>query len=151
MSATVYTTAGGRRFHADDSCRALWSAQALSDWDYDYEFPPPAGARLPQQHAIEAQQPLDAARAGYTGCRVCVPPALALPATGETYGHQPCFVCLPDFTKGYGCARCRVRVRVPNWPRSGEDVATGWHHETHAVLWPCTSAVVLGLAPRGGA
>jgi hypothetical protein len=28
---TVYTTAGGRRFHADHECRALESAQALSE------------------------------------------------------------------------------------------------------------------------
>jgi hypothetical protein len=67
----------------------------------------------------------------------------------ETFGHKPWFTCLPNFTKDYGCARCRVRVRCVT-VGSPEDNPS-FHMETHAVPWPCTSAVVLGLVPREAA
>lgn len=67
-------------------------------------------------------------------------------AASETFGHEPWFICLPDFTKGYACARCRRRVRVPNI--SDDDTARGTHIETHGVPWPCATAVVLGLTER---
>lgn len=64
----------------------------------------------------------------------------------ESFGHEPWFVCLPNFTKGWACARCRVRVwRVT--VGSDED-NPDFHRETHAVPWPCTSAIVLGLVGR---
>lgn len=137
MSAVVYTTAGGTRFHATPECPALLSAQALSDWDYDYEFPPPAGARLPQQHAIEPQQTLAAARDGYTACRACVPPAVALPNVGETYGHEPVRVDCGAWTgEQIVCARCTELL--PRFlPRSRRR-----HRSVH---WPCASAAALGL------
>jgi hypothetical protein len=133
----VYTTAGGRRFHGDQRCQKLLSAQALSDWDYNYEFPPPSGARLPRQHAITPSSPQAAALAGYTACQACVPPALALPATGETYGHKP--LTEPDLwgKPQLVCARCTEGGA--RW---------GWDNRLIRVFWPCTSAVVLGLVPR---
>jgi hypothetical protein len=142
VSTVVYTTAGGRRFHADRACMALANGREYHAYASGYDAP---------LYALEPRVPRVAVQRGFTACRVCVPPALALPATSQTHGHEPWFVLLPDWRKGYGCARCRVRVRVPNMSRYDDpDDITGWHHETHAVPWPCTSAVVLGLATRGG-
>lgn len=141
----VYATVGGRRFHVDAECRALIAGQSVHGDGSHY-----AGTGyLIGVWPVGVVLSVAAARAGFTACRVCVPDADALPGTGETYGHRPWFVCLPDFRKGYGCARCRRVVRVPNI--SDDDEVTRWHHETHAVPWPCMSALVLGLAPRGGA
>lgn len=64
----------------------------------------------------------------------------------EDFGHRPWFICLPGFTKGYACARCRVRVRCITVGSPEDD--PDFHMETHAVPWPCTSAVVLGLVER---
>lgn len=129
MIIVVYTTAGGARFHWDRRCRALGSGRMLSDADCGcYEF---CNHRLPTTHLPRSRDSIDAARAGYTACRVCVPPALALPATGQTHGHQPV-----TETGYYGpeqvCARCDRIGAAPYL----------------SALWPCTSAVVLGLVPR---
>lgn len=117
MSAFVSVTLGGRRFHtpycdAQDAGRGLWWSRYGERW----------------------LRPEDAAHAGYTACRVCVPPALALPATGQTYGHEP--VTEPDL---WGrpvvvCARC-----------SEGGARWGWDDRLIRVDWPCMSAVVLGL------
>lgn len=132
MIATVYTTAGGRRFHADSFCLALAVGREFH------------AARAGNAHPIGlyrlVQQGVGtAAAAGYTACRVCVPPALALPATGETYGHRP-IGGLVDV-----CARCTVNVAY--WLGT-PDENDGWIVLPTAVAWPCTSAVVLGLAPH---
>lgn len=63
----------------------------------------------------------------------------------EDFGHRPWFICLPGFTKGYACARCRRRERRV-WLDEREQPRS--HVMTVAVPWPCTSAVVLGLVER---
>jgi hypothetical protein len=143
MGATVYTTARGRRFHAIHWCRALESGQMLSDWDYDYEFPPPSGTRLPQVHAVKRRSSISAAHHGYTACRVCVPPALALPPSGETYGHELIdqYAGTPEGDRGVSNAVC-ARCSVWEW-----DPALRLNFG-FPVRWPCTSAVVLGLVLR---
>jgi hypothetical protein len=117
VSTFVFTTFGGRRFHDDSNCEALEAGRGLS-WN---------------RYEVRVRRPEDAARAGYTACRVCVPPALALPATGQTYGHEP----VPYLGRHIVCRRCtdpytwwgaRARRRVPS-----------------PMPWPCTSAAVLGL------
>lgn len=128
MSAFVAVTFRGRRFHtsycdAQDAGRGLWWNRYEVRW------------LLPEQ----------AARAGYTACRVCVPPALALPATGETYGHERLTVnpsCCGDDCCGY-------RTEQTVCGRCSDDVTR--HDGAHwalSVPWPCTSALVLGLVPR---
>lgn len=120
MSTYVFTTFRGRRFHDDRHCTALDNGRCVSgSWA-----------------AIRARLPREAARAGFTACRVCVPPALALPATGQTHGHEP--------VHGIGwfgedetiCVRCTERGLY--WG-SADDL-----RPVH-VTWPCTSAAVLGL------
>lgn len=127
MRGWVFATHGGRRFHEYPDCEALeLGRQASGGW-----------------YGVRTLAPVDAARRGFTACRVCVPPHLALPATGETYGHEP----VAD-TGWYGegetvCVRCTERGLY--WSTYGE------HPRPVHVIWPCTSAVVLGLVPRGGA
>lgn len=116
MSSFVVITSGGRRYHDDLHCTSLANGRRLS------------GGRWPQR----LSRPEIAARAGYTACRVCVPPTLALPATGETHGHEPVEIWGDKF-----CPRCRDHG-------VDEDGEPWWY----PVLWPCMSAVVLGLAPR---
>jgi hypothetical protein len=142
MAANVYTTAGGRRFHADLACRALESGRALSDADCGcYEF---CNHRLPTTHLPRKHDSIDAARAGYTACRACVPTADALPATGQTYGHEP----FGPYDGVLICRRCYVTVT-----REWVDAYDAPRHQRvrDTVPWPCMSAVVLGLAPRLGA
>jgi hypothetical protein len=147
MSATVYTTAGGARFHFDRQCWALMTGREVSGYlaferGYGYDDRRPL-------FVLRTRSNLGAALLGYTACRVCVPPALALPATGETYGHEPVRGYLADRAgERWVCARCesrQVRAYLDEWENPHR-----WVRRS-AVEWPCTSAVVLGLVSRGGA
>lgn len=135
----VYTSGGGRRFHVNRLCRALESGQHLNDGGPDDWVP---GARWWSMQAVVQRPILAEVRRGYTACRVCVPPEFALPATGETYGHEP----VVGFIDGRGltdiCQRCRIPVRRKYVHLMPEGLP---------LRWPCTSAVVLGLVPRDGA
>lgn len=139
LFGAVYTTAGGTRYHADYWCPALnngrefWAARA---GDYGGREPGPL-------YPLKRRSVLSATQFSYTACLVCVPAADALPqlpfVTGETYGHEP--------VAGEGwfgepediCARCT-------------ELGLYWGDPAHLlpvhVLWPCTSAVVLGLVAR---
>ena len=57
----------------------------------------------------------------------------------EAFGHKP--VVLP-FSGVRCCARCVERVAFAD--SSGDD----WTTHIVSVPWPCTSAIVLGLADR---
>lgn len=75
-----------------------------------------------------------AAACGKLPCLRCIPAALRVfpPLYGQTFGHEPVFIMGDHF-----CARCRTRDHDEYGdPRS------------YPTLWPCTSAVVLGLASR---
>lgn len=125
MGATVYTTAGGARFHFDRRCQALAAGQLLSDVDCGcYEF---CTHRLPTTHLPRTRSNLGASLAGFTACRVCVPPRFALPATGEDYGHRPIIE-----TGYYGPEQVCARCHLPGLPMLSQP-------------WPCTSAAVLCL------
>lgn len=139
LFGAVFTTAGGTRYHADPACYALTNGRSTQAYW--------AGAGLYGQRWYGAQyldglyplvrrSTISAQQFSFTACRVCVPPALALPATGETYGHEP--VCGNGWYGGgeIVCARCTEPL--PLWlPRS--------RRRPVSVHWPCTSALVLGL------
>lgn len=59
-------------------------------------------------------------------------PATSSPLYGETFGHQGAVLDGDVF-----CVRCR--------DRGIDDNGDPWSYPT---LWPCTSAMVLGLVPR---
>jgi hypothetical protein len=71
---------------------------------------------------------------------------LALPATGQTYGHESVdqYAGTPEGARGVSNAVC-ARCIVWEWDPA---LRLGFGFP---VRWPCTSAVVLGLAPRGAA
>lgn len=73
-----------------------------------------------------------AALDGKLPCLACVPAHLRQMPDTDAFGHEPVWIDGDWF-----CARCRDR---------GFDVhGDRWIYPT---LWPCTSAVILGLVPR---
>lgn len=59
----------------------------------------------------------------------------------DDFGHRP----HPNPLLRRYCARCRTRVRT-TWVTEHDTVR--YSTETHPVPWPCTSALILGIAPR---
>ncbi|MEU8902132.1 hypothetical protein [Streptomyces mirabilis] len=117
----VYATGGGHRFHATADCRDLRNGQELY-----------GGWGTLRTHRIDEMTIVTAFGCGKEPCATCYPELRAALYRGnceDDFGHEPfLWPGLPDAANGYACARC--------W--TGEPVA-----------WPCTSAIVLGLAPRG--
>lgn len=135
MSDTVYTTAGGRRFHADAACEALCNGRWIAGWVAGDWGGHDGGPLYP----LTERDSLLAALDGFTACRGCVPPALAFPLLDD-FGHEP----VTDIG-WYGetetvCARC---TELGLWWTTGGSNPRPVH-----VIWPCTSAVVLGLVSR---
>lgn len=79
----------------------------------------------------------------------------------ETFGHEP--VTAEDVFLGEMsddppvCARCWRTVRTwSSWTtgydeRAGVQWENGWITYQDRVAWPCTTAQILGLAPRSAA
>ncbi|MFM9616800.1 hypothetical protein ACKI14_02420 [Streptomyces turgidiscabies] len=137
----------GRKYHLDPACPRMLNGEGLHDWEGD-DY---GGGFFAGSYRREDPDPQYAAARGKLPCLGCVPTSERVypPLYGQTFGHEPWFTCLPDFTKGYACARCRVRARCVTVGSPEDD--PHFHMETHAIPWPCTSAVVLGLAPREAA
>lgn len=137
---TVFVTSGGNRYHANPACYALAtgrSTQAYRAGEGLYGESWYGAGNLDGLYPVAAI-PIEAlARSRYTACRVCVPPALALPPTGRTYGHKPVTGVTFGGAVDTVCQRCTVPGLV--W---------GWDAHLVRLPWPCTSAVVLGLVPR---
>lgn len=131
MSATVYATFGGLRYHGSPECSALVSGQELNDWDCPGDYCLHTHART---HAAVETTVTEALGAGKTPCLACLPAVgagLARSACEEDFGHEPVWIEGDMF-----CRRCRTR--------GVDDDGDPW---TYPRLWPCTSAVVLGLVP----
>lgn len=133
LTAAVHFTVGGTVYHTTPTCRALESGQALNDWDCA-EFPCDHG------HAVQRQPLPEALNRGKLPCVTCVPTNLRAfpPLYGQTFGHRP----FNEYTKPGAsrivCARCMIWTR---WSDVGLSVGV-------RVAWPCTTAVILGLAVR---
>jgi hypothetical protein len=138
MPAIVFASAGGRKYHVDRNCKAFESAQMLSDLDCGCDTY--CTHRLPRMHAGVRMSSTKAAMDGKLPCLACVPTHLReLPET-ESFGHEP--------TRGislFGVAET-VCQRCTEWGvfyvRGNDDFSPV------QILWPCTSANVLGLVPR---
>lgn len=139
MSAIVFTSAGGRKYHFDSNCKAFESAQMLSDLDCGCDTY--CTHRLPRMHGMVRMSSTKAALDGNLPCLTCVPPHLReLPDT-ETFGHMPI-----TWGSRVICARCQNAQ-----PLTADDIDGAPDDgplPDRAVEWPCTSAIVLGLAPR---
>lgn len=133
LRSYVTTTDGARRFHKTATCKALLSAQDLSDWDcWDLEY---CHHQHPKPNPIREITLADAVGAGKWPCAVCWPgyaAALAISSSEDDFGHQPVEVWGEPC-----CTRCS--------DHGIDEYGDPWLHPT---IWPCTSAIVLGLAPR---
>ena len=128
---TVYVT-HGRKYHVIPDCPALEMGQNLHDYDCD------CWTRCEHAKAWAIQDTTEAfARgAGKTACSRCYPDPVPLAPSVETFGHEPF-----EYDGVPICARCCETV-------THYDEAYQASRWTRPVPWPCTSAVVLGLAPR---
>lgn len=138
MPATVYASTGGRKYHFDQACKAFENAQQLNDWDAP-EDAYLANWAYPKQHALVRMSNTKAATDGKLPCLACVPAHLRELPEAEDFAHEP--------TKGISlfglsevvCQRCTER---------GVWYGNADHMRDVHILWPCTSAIVLGLVPR---
>lgn len=142
MGATVYASPAKYTevYHFDRKCTHFHTAQDMNDGD--------CGCDMYCTHTRSRLHPLKRMSDEYATvnrrlwpCRYCVPPHLKKFPPSETFGHEP-------ITREGGrvlCARCVTHVRRFRWDVDGE-IFTG--ASFLPVRWPCTSAVVLGLAPR---
>lgn len=133
--ATVHYSTTGGRFHRIPDCPAYEMGRNI--WDTDE--PRPGWPSTP----VFLQRPVATAMgAGKLPCTRCLPGLLAAWYQGtceEDFGHTPIDE-YPDHDSisRIICARC---IRWTRWA----DVSL---YAGRAVDWPCTSAIVLGLAPR---
>lgn len=136
LFGAVYTTQGGRRYHADQACYALANGRSTRAYRAAETYLPGAGG-LPGLYPLRRRSTISAQQFSYTACLVCVPPADALPrlpfVTGETYGHEQVHIPF-SYDGNQVCTRCTERRR---------DSRGRWIYRP--MPWPCTSAVVLGL------
>jgi hypothetical protein len=118
VSAIVFVSGGGHRYHATANCRALEIGQEQNDWDC-VEY-------CTHQHASPrpvVELPLAEAAAGREPCRVCKP---GLPAA-PTFGHR-----VISIDGDWFCARCLTR--------GVDEHGDPW---TYPTLWPCATTRVL--------
>lgn len=140
MTDFVYTSGGGQRYHATKTCPALTGGQNLNDWDC--ECWGRCSHRSPR--AVVPLEPAAAAARGKTPCLACYPGAIDLGPSENDYGHQPVPIVTNGRLRTVECYRCATTV-------THYDEAYRPSRWTKPVTWPCTTAVVLGLAPRSAA
>lgn len=157
MGAIVFASAGGRKYHFDKQCKAFEFGQQLNDWDTPDDAYLASWA-YPKTHGLTRMSATKAAMDGKLPCLACVPDHLREMPDTEDFGHVPVsedrefFGEAPDDPPV--CARCSRWLS--HWGRCsvGYDMRGGiqweerWMRYEVAVLWPCASAIVLGLAPR---
>lgn len=133
--ATVYVTRG-RKYHTDAGCPLMNSGEDL--WDSDSEdWSHTSGSYRRKVDSVQY-----AAACGKLPGLFCTDQHARVfpPLYGQTFGHEP--------TRGISlfgqaetvCQRCTERGA---WFTRGNDDFSPVH-----ILWPCTSAVVLGLEAR---
>lgn len=148
----VLISEGGRRFHKDASCQASERAHLI--WDSD-EFTAPS-------HPGEWVTIPDAMSRGKEACATCFPGLRASwyrGASENDFGHEP----VSNDVDYWGettddppvCARCSRWISafspvVVGQELDGRVITSGVQliRFEVAVLWPCTSAIVLGLVDR---
>ncbi|MER6492638.1 hypothetical protein [Streptomyces griseorubiginosus] len=132
IGSPVYATKGGRRFHKTANCRSQQAGQELyGGW-----------GTLRVRH-LDEMSLTTAFQQGNSPCGTCYPgmrAALHRGSSGDDYGHRPIWA---DF------GQCVVDPGACNCPYHDEQQACErCRHGRQHVLWPCTSAIVLGLADR---
>lgn len=151
MTAIVYASTGGQKYHFDKQCKAFDNAQMLSDLDCGCDTY--CTHRLPRMHGLQRMSSTKAAMDGKLPCLTCVPQHLREMPEAEDFGHEPiavnqgmcggCDTC-GDAYETEICARCYTIERFRS--RFTGEMST----LRNGVEWPCTSAIVLGLVHRNG-
>ncbi|WP_393075153.1 hypothetical protein [Streptomyces sp. LN704] len=158
---TVYATEGGRRFHKTRACNAFLQGQELWRFDPMQWVPGMPQIMLSNGHRLDETSIVTAMGRGQEACNVCFPGLRAAWYRGSSendYGHQP----VSEDREFFGerpddipvCARCTRTIRACLPVAVGQAIdgrvitRDEWTTFEVAVLWPCASAVVLGLAPR---
>jgi hypothetical protein len=160
----VYASAGGTRYHAAEDCRALRSGQDLSDWECWDDY---CHHDHPQPRAIRETTAVEALGAGKMPCHVCLPgqtPTWYRSSSEDDYGHQPEWADVgtcrmpncqcPGHEDREVCARCIITSYKSYWATCFDEhgnehrIYGSWLTARQPVTWPCTTAVILGLAPR---
>ncbi|MDX3714390.1 hypothetical protein PV733_36795 [Streptomyces europaeiscabiei] len=139
---TVYATRTGRAFHATPDCRALLGAQLMND---DHKVFWLARNKHRTLHRVQPTRMVAAFGHGKNPCTVCYPElrgAIHRSNSEHDYGHEPMDVITNGKHTAVICARCQTS-RTVWWPNGRCYV-----DDVRPVPWPCTSAIVLGLAPR---
>ncbi|MFB6955506.1 hypothetical protein ACFCYB_00360 [Streptomyces sp. NPDC056309] len=139
--STVYATRG-RKYHADPKCPLMINGEYL--WDGDGED----WLHIAGSYRREDPSPQYAAMRGKLPCLHCVPAEHRAfpPLYRQDFGHKPVTGIAPEGRALTSvCARCRTR-QVYCWLNEWGAPHRGVR--TVSVRWPCTSAIVLGLAPR---
>jgi hypothetical protein len=167
MSAPVYASAGGRRYHNERFCQAAYNARALWKFDPMQWVPGMPLVMLTDGRDIHETTVLEALGAGKTPCHACIPgsdAALAVSSCEEDFGHQPEWADVgtcrmpncqcPSHEDREVCARCIITRYKSYWATCFDEhgnehrIYGSWLTARQPVTWPCTTAVILGLAPR---
>lgn len=141
MPATVYLTRG-TKYHLDPACPLMVNGENLWDSDSEGWFHFAGSYRRQEPNATRA------AMCGKLPCLHCVPAEQRAfpPLYGQDFGHRPITGSALGVRGTFQvCARCHVR--------QGHCWLDEWetpHYSAYyvSVRWPCTSAIVLGLAER---
>ncbi|MFE4818553.1 hypothetical protein ACFRFU_19400 [Streptomyces sp. NPDC056704] len=157
----VYASEGGSRFHSSRLCDAFLAAQELWRFDPMQWVPGMPQIMLSNGHRLDEMSIVTAMVHDKEACSLCFPGLRAAWYRGSSendYGHEPVsndrefFGEVPDDPAV--CGRCTVTVRalvpvVIDVDMQGRRVTEEqWITYPEPVRWPCTSALVLGLAPR---
>jgi hypothetical protein len=148
LFGAVYTTQGGMRYHADPACYALAngrSTQAYRAGEGLYGESWYGAQSLDGLYPLVRRSTISAAHRSYTACLRCVPSEQAmqpLPLVTFDYGHEPTIGISENSLADTVCQRC---TEPGFWWGNVSEL-----RPVH-IVWPCMSAVVLGLVPRGGA
>lgn len=142
---TVYTSHRAEKFHKDPTCRARITGQTSNDWDCG--CPDPCSHRSPRLWPVRGVELDEAIAARKTPCNACYTTpednrAVLRPAT-EDFGHRPVDEYADTEPSANGVTHV-VCERCTRWFW----VSTAKIYMGSRVTWPCTSAIVLGLAPH---
>lgn len=136
--STVYVT-HGRKYHTDPACPRMINGENFHDWEGDIDY---GGGFTAGTYRREDPSPQYAAMRGKLPCLGCVPAEERVfpPLYGQDFGHEPF-----EYDGVPICARCYTTEA-----RCSIDAFDAPHRQIVrvVVLWPCTSAIILGLVNR---
>ncbi|MFE9812358.1 hypothetical protein [Streptomyces sp. NPDC005548] len=135
MGAIVFASTGGRKYHFNKNCKAFHAAQDLNDWDCD-EY---CSHLHPRPRPLKRMSATKASMDGKLPCLRCVPPNLREFPDTEDFAHEPTIGISLFGLAETVCQRCTERGV---WYGDMQNM-----RPVH-ILWPCTSATVLGLVDR---